>query len=89
MFTDSFIYDKRVNYFKKFNYLGSVVANGARYKGEIKSRTIVEKTVFDKKETHFTIKLDSNLRKKLMKFDTWSTTLYGTENGTLRYIEIY
>ena len=45
------------------------------------------KTVFNKKETHFTIKLDSDLRKKLMKCDTWNTALYGTENGTLRYID--
>lgn len=56
---------------------------------EIKSGTIMEKTVFNKKETQFTIKLDSYLRKKLMKCDTWSTVLCGTENGTLRYIEIY
>jgi hypothetical protein len=84
--TDSFIYDGRVNYFKKFNYLGAMITNDARYKREIKSRTTMEKTVFNKKETHFTIKLDSYLRTKLMKCDIWSTALYGTENGTLRYI---
>jgi len=86
MFTDSFIYDRRVNYFKKFIHLGSIT-NDERYKCEIKFKTTMEKTVFNKKETHFTIKLDSNLRKKLMKCDTWSTALYGTENGTLRYID--
>jgi hypothetical protein len=46
-----------------------------------------KKTVFNKEETHFTTKLDSNLRKKLMKCDTWNKALYGTENGTLRYID--
>ena len=46
----------------------------------------MEKAVFNK-ETHFTNKLDSVLRKKRMKCDTWSTALYGTGNGTLRYID--
>jgi ribosomal protein S2 len=86
MFTDAFIYDRCVNYFKKFNYLGGMITNDARYKCEIKSRTTMEK-LFNKKETHFTIKLDSNLRKELMKCDTWNTALYGTGNGTLRYID--
>jgi hypothetical protein len=45
MFTDSFIYDRSINYFKKFNYLGSMITNDARYtyKCEIKSRTTMEK----------------------------------------------
>jgi len=42
------------------------------------------KAAFNKKETHFTSKLDLNLRKKLAKFYVWSMALYGAENWTLR-----
>ena len=31
----------------------------------------------------FTSKLDSNLRKKLVKYHIWSIVLYGSENWTL------
>ena len=42
------------------------------------------KAAFNKKKTHFTSKLDLNLRKKLLKCYIWSIALYDTEIWTLR-----
>ena len=42
------------------------------------------KAAFNKKKTHFTSKLDLNLRKKLVKCYIWSMALYGVETRTLR-----
>jgi hypothetical protein len=56
------------------NYLGSV----KRYAREIKFRMAMEKVAFNKKKTIFTSKLDSNLRKKLLKCYIWSTIIVST-----------
>jgi hypothetical protein len=61
-----------------FNYLGNIIIIDARYTREIKSRIGVVKTIFNKK-AHFTSKLDSHLRKKLVNYYTWSIALYGAE----------
>jgi len=50
-----------------FKYLGSVLTNDGRGTCEIKSRIAMAKAAFSKKKTLFTIKLDLNLRKKLIK----------------------
>ena len=42
------------------------------------------KAAFNKKKTLFTITLDLNLRKKLVKCYIWSMALYGAETWTLR-----
>ena len=42
------------------------------------------KAAFNKKKNLFTSKLDSNLRKKLVKSYVWSMALYGAETWTLR-----
>ena len=42
------------------------------------------KAAFNNKKNLFTSKLDSNLRKKLVKFYVWSMALYGAETWTLR-----
>jgi hypothetical protein len=42
------------------------------------------KAAFNKKNIHFTSKLDLNLRKKLVKCFIWSVALYGAETWTLR-----
>jgi len=43
----------------------------------------MEKSAFNKKKTHFTSKLDLNLREKLVKNYTWNVALYGTETWTI------
>jgi len=40
-----------------------------------------------KKKKKFTIKLDFNLWKKLVKCDIWSTDLYGAGTWTLRKVD--
>jgi len=50
-----------------FNYLGSMIANGARYTREIKCSIVMVKEAFNKKKTLFTSKLGLNLRKNLVK----------------------
>jgi len=47
-----------------FNYFGNIIIIYARNTREIKSRIAVVKTTFNKK-SHFTSKLDLNLRKNL------------------------
>jgi len=59
--------------------LGSIITNGARCRHEIKSRTVVAKAAFDKRQTLFTSKLNLNLRKKLVKCYIWGNALYGAE----------
>ena len=51
---------------KYFNYLCSIIDN-ARCQREIKCRTAMAKAAFNRKKTHFTSKLELNLRKKLVK----------------------
>ena len=66
-----------------FKYLGSMLTNDGRCTCEIKSRTAMAKSAFNKKNL-FTSTLDLNLRKKLVKCYIWSTALYGAETWTLR-----
>jgi hypothetical protein len=55
-----------------------MTTNDARCTREIKCRIAMVKAAF-KKKTHFTRKLDLNLRKKLVKCYIWSMALYGAE----------
>jgi hypothetical protein len=45
------------------------------------------KAEFNKKQTVFTIKLDLNFMKKLVKCYIWSLNLYSTDTGTLRKVD--
>jgi hypothetical protein len=56
-----------------------MITNDARCARDIKSRIATAKAAFSRKKTLFRRKLDLNLRKKLVKFYTWSTALYGAE----------
>jgi len=47
-----------------FSYVGSMITNGARYRGEIKSRIVMAKATFNKKNIS-TSKLFLNLTNKL------------------------
>ena len=57
-------------------------------KREIKFRIALTKEVFKnkKKKDLFTSKLDSNLRKKLVKCYIWSVEFYGAETWILRKV---
>jgi hypothetical protein len=61
-----------------------MITNNARCTREIKSRIAVAKEALNRRKTFFTIKLDLNLRKKLVKCYIWNTSFYGAETGTLR-----
>jgi hypothetical protein len=77
---------KQLENVEYFNYLGSIITNDARCTREIKSRIAMAKAAFNKKKNLFTRKLDSNLRKKLVKCYIWRITLYGAETWTFRKI---
>jgi hypothetical protein len=65
---------KQLENVEYLNYLGSTTTNDAICSCEIKSRIAIAKAAFNKK-TLFTRELDLNLRKKLVKCNTWSTAL--------------
>jgi len=70
---------KQLENMEYFNFLGSMIANDARCKHEIKSRIAMAKTSFNKKMALCTSKLDLNLRKKAVKCCNWSITLCGAQ----------
>jgi hypothetical protein len=59
-----------------------MLTNDARCTGEIKCRTAMVKTAFNKKRALFTGTLDLGLRKKLVKCYSWSIALYGAGLGS-------
>jgi hypothetical protein len=65
----------------------SLFTDDGRCTCEIKSRIAMAKAAFNKKKNLFTIKLDLNLRKKLVKCYIWSMALYGAETWTLRTVD--
>jgi hypothetical protein len=58
-----------------------MITNDARCTREIKSRIVVAKAAFNKKETLFTSKLELNLRKKLVKCYIWRIALSVLKRG--------
>jgi hypothetical protein len=74
---------KQLENVKCFKYLGSMLAEGGRCTCEIKSRIGMAKAAFKKKKDLFTSKLDSNMRKRLVRCYVWSIALYGAETWTL------
>jgi hypothetical protein len=88
------IHKKQLENLEYFNYLGSMITNDARCTREIKSRIAMAKAAFNEKKTLFIIKLELNLRQKLVKCYIWSIALYGVEIWTLqkvdqKYLEIF
>jgi hypothetical protein len=65
------------------NSLASSIINNARCTREIKSRIVVAKSAFNKKNNLFTSKLDLDLRKKLLECHLRTPVLYGPETWTL------
>jgi hypothetical protein len=72
------IHQKQAENVEYFSSLGSMITNDARCTGEIKSRTATAK-VAHQEEDLFTSKLDLELRKKRVKYYTWSMALSGAE----------
>jgi hypothetical protein len=68
---------KQLENVEYFNFLGSMITNGARCTREIKSRIATAKAASTR--SLFTSKLDLNLRKKLVKCYIWSVALYGAD----------
>ena len=73
------IHKKQLENVEYFNCLGSMITNDARCTREIKSTIVNAKAALNNKKTLFTSKLDSNLRKKLVKCYIWSRALQGAE----------
>ena len=76
------------------NSLASSIINNARCSREIKSRIVMAKSVFNKKNNLFTSKLDLDLRKKLLECYLRKPALYGPETWTLlkadqKYLETF
>jgi hypothetical protein len=57
---------------ESFKYLGSTLKNYEICTCEINSRIAMAKAAFNKKRALFTRKMDSELRKKLVKCYIWS-----------------
>ena len=72
---------------ESFKYLGSILTNDGRCTCEIKCRIVMAKAAFNKMRTLFTITLDLELRKKLVKCYVWNIALYGAETWTLRAVD--
>jgi hypothetical protein len=53
-----------------FTYLDIIITNAARCAREIKSRLALAKAAFSKNKTLFTSKLDLNLIRKLIRYNT-------------------
>ena len=73
---------KQLENVKYFNYLGSMITNGARCARGTKSRIVMAQAAFNRKKGILNCKLDFNLRKKLVKYNIWSIALYGAETWT-------
>jgi hypothetical protein len=76
-------YQKELKTTGYLNYFGTMVTNDARCTRKNKCRITITKAAFNRKNL-FISKLDLNLRKKLVRWYIWSTTIYGAETWTLR-----
>jgi hypothetical protein len=68
--------------------MSSITTGDARCTSAVKSSSAMEKAAFKrKKKKHFTRKSNLYLRKRLVKFYTWSISFYCAENWTLRKLD--
>jgi hypothetical protein len=70
-----------------FNNLGSMIINDERLTREIKSRNDMAESAFNKNMNLLTNKLDSRLRKKLVKSYICSVAFYGAESWTFLHVD--
>ena len=64
-----------------FNDVGSLITNNAKCTREIKSRSAMAKSAFNRRKNLFASKFDSNLGKKLVQCYIWSIASYSAENS--------
>jgi hypothetical protein len=64
-----------------------MLTNDERCTCEIKSRIAMAKVAFNKKRALFTRKIESELRKKLVKCYIWSIALYGAVTWMLQAVD--
>jgi hypothetical protein len=64
-----------------------MITNDERCAREIKYRIVVAKVALNRKKTVFTVKLDLNSRRKLVKCYIWSIAIYDAEIWTLRKVD--
>jgi hypothetical protein len=76
---------KEVDHFIK--YLGSVLTRDGYCTREIKTRIGMAKEAFNRKISLLTSKLNTELRKKLVRCYVWSTALYDSVTWTLRKLK--
>jgi hypothetical protein len=60
-----------------------MIKDDARCTCEIKSRINMAKPAFNKKKALFTIRVELNLRQKLVKYYIWNIALYDAVTWTL------
>jgi hypothetical protein len=53
----------------------------------MKFKIVMAKAAFNKKGVVFNIKMDLELRKKIVKWYIWSIALYGAETWTLQAVD--
>jgi len=78
---------KQLENVEYFNHMDSMITNNARRTWEFKSRIVMTKKAFNKKNNLSTCKFDLNLRKNLAKCYPWSTNFYSVETWTFRKVD--
>jgi hypothetical protein len=79
--------EKQLENMESFKYMGSILTNDERCTCKIKCRIAMVKAAFNKKRALFTSTLDSELRKKLVKWYVWSMAIYGAKTWTIRTVD--
>ena len=77
----------QLNEVDHFKYLDSVLTRYGYCTKEIKMRIAIAKEAFNRKMSLLTSKLNTELKKKLVRCYVWSIALYGSETWTLRQLE--
>ena len=70
-----------------FKYLGSALTRDGYCTREIKMRIDIAKEAFNRKISLLTSKLNTELKKKLVRSYVWSVALYGSETWILRKLK--
>ena len=69
---------------KQFRYLGALISEDGTCEAEIRVRIAMAKDAFNKKRELLTKRMNTSLKKKVIKTVVWSTALYGSETWTLK-----
>ena len=72
----------------KFCYLGSMITSDAKCHVEIRGRIAMGKDAFYKRKELLREKLNTSLKKRIIKSMIWSVALYGSETWSMRKEDI-